>query len=132
MADPVISQIVVVGDKQRFITALIVPNFEPLKSILHLEGVEAKESPSDLVQMKEVHDLVRRRIEERAKDLASFEKIKFFTLLAKEFSQEKGELTITLKMKRNVIAERFKGAIERMYRETENQDEGRNRLFYVL
>ena len=132
LADPVISQIVVVGDKQRFITALIVPNFEPLKSILHLEGVEAKESPSDLVQMKEVHDLVRRRIEERAKDLASFEKIKFFTLLAKEFSQEKGELTITLKMKRNVIAERFKGAIERMYRETENQDEGRNRLFYVL
>jgi len=132
LADPVISQIVVVGDKQRFITALIVPNFEQLKSILRSEGVEAKESPGDLVQMKEVHALVRRRIEERTKDLASFEKIKFFTLLAREFSQEKGELTITLKMKRNVIAERFKDAIERMYRETENQDEGRDRIFYVL
>ena len=56
----------------------------------------------------------------------------FFTLLAKEFSQNAEELTTTLKIKRSVVAEHFQDAINRMYRETENQDEGRNRLFYVL
>ena len=126
-AEPTISQVIIVGDKQRFITALMVPNFERLKSILHTDMV-----PADLVKDPQVHELLRERIEERTKDLASFEKIKFFTLLAKEFSQNAEELTTTLKIKRSVVADHFKDAVNRMYRETENQDEGRDRLFYVL
>jgi long-chain acyl-CoA synthetase len=130
-SEPLISQIVVVGDKQRFITALIVPNFEPLKAALKLEA--EVNSPQELVQDKRVHDLIRLRIDVHTKELASYEKIKFFTLLTKEFSQSEGELTTTLKIKRNVIAEHFKDVISRMYTETENQnDEGRDRIFYVV
>ena len=131
-AEPIISQIVVVGDKQRFITALIVPNFEQLKSIFRSEKIEMNSSAQDLVQDPRVHQLFRKRIDERTKDLAPYEKIKYFTLFAKEFSQNAGELTTTLKMKRNVIADHFKDAIQRMYQETESANEGNDRLFFVL
>ena len=120
----------VVGDKQKFITALIVPNFDRLKSIFDPHG-ESETTPADWVKDPRVHELLRAKVEDHTKELASFEKIKFFTLLAKEFSQNAGELTTTLKIKRNVVADHFKDAVNRMYQETEN-DEGRNRLFYVL
>ena len=69
----------------------------------------------------------------RTKDLAAYEQIKYFTLVTKEFSQEQGEMTSTLKIKRTVVAERFREVIERMYQEVENQiDEGRDRIFFVL
>lgn len=137
LADPVFSQVVLVGDKQRFVTALIVPNFEQVKLAMeekaktHLD--ERRDfSPADMVKDKRVHEFIWSRIDEHTRDLAPFEKIKYFTLLSREFSQKEGELTITLKIKRNVVAEHFKEAIERMYRETDRQDEGRDRIFFVL
>ncbi len=133
LGDSLISQIVIVGDKHKFITALVVPHFEPLRAFLRQTGQRVDETPEKLIQNPLVHELLRARIDERTKDLAAYEKIKYFTLLAKEFSQENGELTSTLKMKRSVVAERFQGAIRRVYLETENlADEARDRIFFVL
>ena len=134
LGDPLVSQIVVVGDKHNFITALVVPNFDQLKSELKRTNQAADMLTSeDLVQMPAVHSLLRSRIEERIAGLAPYEQIKYFTLLTKEFIQEKGEMTSTLKIKRPVVTEHFRDAIDRMYRETEFPDhEGRNRIFFVL
>ena len=88
----------------------------------------------ELVQKPETHQLFRDLIEEQTRDLARYERIKYFTLLGHEFTHENSELTLTLKMKRRVIDEHYKQAIDRMYRETEgvNPDEGRDRIFFVL
>ena len=133
LADPIVSQIVIVGDRHKFITALIVPNFEQLKSILKQAGKYSNETPQELVQDPMVHRLIREHIDQHTHDLSAYEKIKYFTLLTKEFSQENGELTSTLKIKRSIVAERFRDAIERVYRETEDDpEERRNRIFFVL
>ncbi len=133
LTDPVISQIVIVGDKHKFITALIVPNFDQVRTILKQTGARGDETPQELIQNPVVHELIRERIEKHTHDSASYEKIKYFTLLTNEFSQEKGEMTLTLKIKRAMVQEHFREAVERMYQETEKQDdEGRNRIFFVL
>ncbi|MBI3999550.1 MAG: long-chain fatty acid--CoA ligase [Candidatus Omnitrophica bacterium] len=133
LADPLFSQVVLVGDRHHFVTALVVPNFEHLKNYFKENGQVPAKTPREWVQDPLVHELVAKRIEERTSGLASYEKIKYFTLLARELSQEKGELTSTLKVKRAVVQEHFRDAIERMYQETENRAHaGRNRIFFVL
>jgi len=133
LADPIVSQIVVVGDKHKFIAALIVPNFDQVKAALRQSGKNAEKTPEKLVRDPIVHELIRGRIESHTHTLAPYEKIKYFTLLTKEFSQEGGEVTSTLKIKRSVVVDRFRDAIEQMYRETGTQsDEGRDRIFFVL
>jgi len=131
LTDPLFSQVVLIGDKHNFITALIVLNFEQVKLNLKEKGINFGGSPQDLVKERIVHDLFRKRIDERTKELASYEKIKYFALLASELSQEKGELTLTLKIRRQIVAQHYSEIINRMYRETEKNDEGRNRIFFV-
>jgi len=131
LSDPLFSQIVLIGDQHNFVTALIVPNFEQVKRELHDKGVRSEDATHDLIQNREVHRLFRVHIDERTKDLASYEKIKYFALLASEFSQEKGEITITLKIRRKAITQNYAGIINRMYQETEQDNEGRNRIFFV-
>lgn len=131
LVDPLFSQAVLVGDKHNYITALIVPNFEQIKFVLKDKGIHLEGPSRDLVRERVVHDLFHERIDERTKDLASYEKIKYFTLLLSEFSQEKGEITLTLKVRRQVIAQHYAEVINRMYQETEKENEGRNRIFFV-
>lgn len=130
LADPAISQIVILGDGHNFLTALVVPDFEQVKAIL---GLPADIIPAALVQRADVHSLIAQRIEYRTRDCASHESIKYFTLLAREFSQDREEITLTLKIKRKVVAEHYKVAIEKMYEGAEERlHEGGNQFFYVL
>ena len=131
LVDPLFSQVVLVGDKHNFITALIVPNFEQVGLILKEKNIFLNETPHDLVREGAVHELFRERIDERTKDLASYEKIKYFTLFPFEFSQEKGEMTLTLKIRRQTVVQHYAEVINRMYQETEKENEGRNRIFFV-
>ncbi len=129
LVDPAISQIVLIGDKRNFITALIVPQFNYVSKILALDE---KITPNELVARPEVHALVRKALDEQTKNYAAYEQIRYFTLLAREFSPERDEMTLTLKIKRKVVSEHFKEAIERMYeRASESRDEARAELFYV-
>ncbi len=133
LADPLFSQVVLIGDRYNFITALIVPNFDQAQLILKEKAIHLEDSktPQEWVKERMLHELIRRRINERTKDFASYEKIKYFALLASEFSQEKGEVTITLKIRRQAIAQHYAEIINRMYQETEKDSEGRNRIFFV-
>ncbi|MDE6328670.1 MAG: long-chain fatty acid--CoA ligase [Duncaniella sp.] len=112
--DKFIEQVAVIGDSRKYVSALIVPNFEILGKWAAENHVEYS-SVDDLVADTRVHLMMERRIEELEKGLASFEKIKRFTLLPKEFTMEAGELTNTLKIKRRVVADHYREEIEKMY-----------------
>jgi len=114
VSDEAIQQICVCGDAKNYLTALIVPNFTKLESYAREQGISAG-SREDLVGDPKIVDWVRKRIDERSRDLAGYEKIKYFTLLPSEFTQDKGEMTPTLKLKRKVINEKYRSLIEAMY-----------------
>ena len=111
---PYISEIMLLGDQRRTITALIVPNYDALKEFAAEQQLEA-EDMSALLQTQEVQRLIRGEINQYSPDYADFERVRMFTLMEKEFSEESGEMTPTLKLKRPVIMENHKAVIDRMY-----------------
>ncbi len=112
--DSLIEQVVAIGDNRKFITALIVPSFENLKSHLpHLNLDDLKKERHILHE--KVLELYHHRIEKLQEELTSFEKVKKFTLLTEPFSIENSAMTSTLKLRRKVITERYRDHIELMY-----------------
>jgi long-chain acyl-CoA synthetase len=109
-----VSQVVLVGNERKFPAALIVPNFEALESYVQHKGLEVH-TPAEFCSDDRIIDLFRRQIDAYTKDLAQFEKVKAFALLAKELTVEGGELTPTLKIKRRVVDERYRGVIDHIY-----------------
>ena len=109
-----IEQICIIGDRQKFIAALIVPNFANLKKWAqeHQVGFQGEDG---LICLDEVRKLFQGIIDEVNRDLASYESIKKFTLLPEEFSEANGELTPTLKIKRRVVQDKYSGVIRQMY-----------------
>ena len=113
-SSPYISASVLFGDRQQNIVALIVPDFDHLKSWAREKGLSQRD-PEELVKLPEVKKLLKDEIEANSKELADFEKVRRFTLLTKDFSQEGGELTPTLKIKRPVVAKNYDAEIQSMY-----------------
>lgn len=114
--DAFIEQIAVIGDKQKYVTALAVPCFENLKKYALKNKITFK-SIEELIANNEIITFFENRFEELQQEFSVFEKIKKFTLLPKEFSLETGEITATLKLKRAVIQQKYKDLIENMYRD---------------
>jgi long-chain acyl-CoA synthetase len=112
--DPYIEHVVALGDKRKFLTVIIVPQFSALEEYARAHAVRFS-SPSDLIEQPEIHDFYRERMEQLSLDLAPYERPKKFTLLDHELTQESGELTPTQKIKRKEIVTRYADAIERMY-----------------
>jgi long-chain acyl-CoA synthetase len=111
-----IAEIVMIGDKRNFPSALVVPNFENLEKWAREHGIAAT-SREDLIKHPKVVEHYERTVGEATKELAQFERIKKISLLAKEFSVDAGELTPTLKVKRRVVEQKYKDLIDRMYDE---------------
>jgi len=109
-----LAEVVMIGNKRNFAAALLVPSFEALEAWAKEHGVAAAPR-EELVRRPEVVAHYQRLVDEMTADLAQFEKIKKIALLTKEFTQESGELTPTLKVKRRVVEERYKGLIDAMY-----------------
>ena len=99
-----------------FISALIVPDFEALKEYADANRI-AYTSNEDLIQLKQIDEMMQKEFAEFQKKLASYEKVRKFTLLNKPFTIEAGEMTPSLKLKRNVIEARYRDLIEDMYKE---------------
>ena len=112
--NPLIGEIVMIGNKRNFPSALIVPNFDNLQKWAREHGVTAA-SAEDLVRDSRVVSLYDQTIKELTKDLAQFERIKKIALLPREFTLEAGELTPTLKVKRKVVEQKYKDVIDRLY-----------------
>jgi len=112
--DRFVQQIAAIGDRQRFISALIVPAFAALEEFAKQHGIHFA-SRKALLEKPEVVALYKKRIELASQELASYEKVRRFALLEEPFTQEEGELTPTLKIRRKVISERRRHVIERLY-----------------
>ncbi|MFJ1424832.1 AMP-dependent synthetase/ligase [Capnocytophaga canimorsus] len=112
--DNVIDQIAVIADGRKFVSALIVPNFEVLQQMMADLNIKYKNT-TDLIKNSQVIDFINKRLQKFQKDLPDYEKIKRFTLLPKAFSIDKNEITPTLKLKRKVIYVRYRKEIEAMY-----------------
>jgi long-chain acyl-CoA synthetase len=113
--DKFIEQVAVIGDERKFVSALIVPNFETLVAYAQEQKI-AFETLEALVGNPHIHNLIFGRIELLQSQFTSYEKIKKITLLPNPFSVENGELTNTLKLRRKVILEKYADVIDRMYR----------------
>jgi len=113
-----IEQILVIGDRQKFISALIVPSFPNLEAYANEKGLQW-DSREELIKLPEVKRLYDRVIEESMEGFAQFEKVKKYTLLAKEFTIEDDELTPSLKIRRNIVESRYTQLINRMYTEVD-------------
>jgi len=107
-------EVVMVGDRRNYAVALVVPAFDALEEWARAQGLPS-ESRAELVARPEVAAHYMSLISELLPDLAQYEKIKKVALLPHEFTQETGELTPTLKVKRRVVAEKYKDVIERLY-----------------
>ncbi|MDR8390339.1 long-chain fatty acid--CoA ligase [Aliifodinibius sp. S!AR15-10] len=109
-----VDQLVVVGERQPFMAALIVPDFEVLEKYANENGLRY-ESMEDLLAKDEIQSIFKKEIRYYSDELASHEKIRDFRLVSHEFSVESGELTPTLKVKRRVIEEKYGDLIEDIF-----------------
>ena len=116
-SDPYIEQVVIVGDRRKYLSALIEPAF-PILERYAAEADIAYDSRADLVALPEIRALYDSRLIELSRELASFERVKRFTLMPNEFTQESGELTPTMKLKRRVVEQKFAAEIDAMYDDT--------------
>ncbi|HEY2108161.1 MAG TPA: long-chain fatty acid--CoA ligase, partial [Candidatus Binataceae bacterium] len=119
---PLIAQACVVGDRRKHVAALIVPNFEKLgEELQHSSaGLPAREgidpiSPQALVEEPKVKALYQKQLRDLNRNLADYEAISAFRLIPTPFSQEAGEVTPTLKLRRKAILEHYKREVESMY-----------------
>lgn len=112
--DYYVEQMVVFGDKQKYLSALIVPAIPALEDYAKSKQI-SYQGISDLLTKPEIIQLYADRIEGQSKDLAHHEKIVKFTLLENPFTVENGELTPSNKIKRKIIAQHYDDVIQKMY-----------------
>ena len=112
--DKYIEQVCVIGDKRKYLSALIVPNFEELEAWANKEGISYPDRMA-LVMNDRVNLFIRERIDEQLKEFDRHEGITKFTLLPQEMTEAGGFLTPTLKVKRKEVSRAFADDINKMY-----------------
>jgi len=109
-----IEQAVIIAERRRFVSALVVPDFLQLKQYCQAEDIKYTDNNA-LIKLPEVLQLFQREVDGVNARLDDFEKVKSFILMPQEFTAEGGELTYTLKVKRRVIDEKYRDLIEGIY-----------------
>lgn len=112
--DKFIDMISIIGDDVKFVSALVVPDYDAVEKWAKEHDI-VYSTREELLKDKIVISMISTRIEMQQAPLAPYEKVKRFTLLPEPFTMESGELTNTLKIKRKVVAERYKDIINKMY-----------------
>ena len=114
VVDRYIDQVVVVADKHKFVSALVIPEYELLEQYARNNGIEFG-NRIELCRNQTVCRFIRERIETLQQEFAHYEQVKRFVLLPEPFSLSRGELTNTLKIKRSVVYEHYAAEIASMY-----------------
>jgi long-chain acyl-CoA synthetase len=114
--NPYIENVLAIGDRRKFISALVVPNFDKLEEYAKFHNIPY-ETIGDLVNDERILNLMEEEVDRSTPNLASYEKIKKISLLDRDFEIEKGEMTPTYKIKRNIVEEKYKSIIDTMYKE---------------
>jgi long-chain acyl-CoA synthetase len=113
-----VNQVVLIGAGRKFPAALIVPDWEMLRSYAQHKGLNLK-TPSDFLRHPRILDLFQRQVDSVTQDLSRFERVKRVALLEHELTVAGGELTPTLKVKRRIVDEKYREVIDRLYAEAE-------------
>jgi long-chain acyl-CoA synthetase len=114
--NPLIANAVVIGGSRKFIAALIVPDFEKLEEYAKGKGI-GYINRGDLIRNESVVRFLLEEVDRSTPNLAPYEKVKRIAVLDRDFEIEKGEITPTLKVKRNIVEEKYKELIDSLYRE---------------
>ena len=117
--DPLFAQFIVVGERKKFLSALVNINLEQAERLAAQQNIGFSK-PEDLLDNKEFLKIIDTHIAEKNQQLARYETIKKYRIIRDEFSQEGGELTPSLKMKRNVIYGKYSDLIDEMYEDLKN------------
>jgi long-chain acyl-CoA synthetase len=119
--EPILNQMILVGDKRPYVSALFTINAAAAES---LKGMESRKGRPmhELVTAEPVQAEVKRAVQKANKQLAPFEQIRKFRILDREFSIEHGELTATMKVRRGKVMENFQRVIGELYAGKEEMD----------
>ena len=110
---PYVSQAVVIGDRRPFLSALVTLDMEEVAKLATEKGWPA--DPAEVAKNPEMREIIQEHIDEMNEKFARVEQVKKFEILPADLSQEGGELTPTLKVKRNVVADKYESDIEALY-----------------
>jgi long-chain acyl-CoA synthetase len=113
---PCVTTAVVVGDRRRFVGALIVPDFAKLEEYARSSGIAFRDR-TELVRHPRIIDFVKSEVDRATPGLAPYERIKKIALLERDFEIEQDEITPSLKVKRAIIEKRYKDVIDGLYAE---------------
>jgi long-chain acyl-CoA synthetase len=111
---PFIDGIIVLGENQKFAAALIVPDFEHLRTWCRQQGIKYT-SDTEVIQLAEVRKRIKQEVDQLNKQFGEYEQIKKFDLIDHEWSVQTGELTANLKLKRSFITEKYASKIEALF-----------------
>jgi long-chain acyl-CoA synthetase len=112
--DKFVSQALVYGDRRKYLTAVITLSAEDIVAWAERNGVPERD-PVLLAKNARVEEMMQGRIDGINRQLASFEQVKKFVLLGTDFTQETGELTPTLKVKRKVVIKKYGNLLDALY-----------------
>jgi long-chain acyl-CoA synthetase len=111
---PFIDQIMVIGEHQKFAAALVVPNFEHMRSWCKIKGIEYTTN-AEMIRNKEFKNRIKKELDCFNQQFGDTEKIKKFELIDHEWTVDSGEITANLKLKRRVLQEKYKDLIHKIY-----------------
>lgn len=109
-----VEQSIVLGNDRKFVSALIVPDFESLRAWAKEQRIETTDK-AELVADRRVVDMIKKEVNRVTSELADYEKVKRIGLVAQEFTIDGGELTPSLKVRRRVVEEKYAALIESLY-----------------
>lgn len=115
VGDPCIDQAVVCGEGRNFLTALIVPNWPNLRAALAADGKQCAGNDETLASDPAVHGFLEQRIAQLLAEVSPWERVKKFAILVEPFSVAREELTVSLKLRRQVVLEHQRKAVEGLY-----------------
>ncbi|HME55430.1 MAG TPA: long-chain fatty acid--CoA ligase [Candidatus Lokiarchaeia archaeon] len=111
---PLILQVLLVGQEQKYVTAFIVPNQKEVKALADEKGI-SYQSYQDLLQNEQILQAIKDAILEQSRDISDYETVKKFAVFGKEFNEEDGYLTPTLKIKRDRVLTDFQHVVDQLY-----------------
>ncbi len=117
LADPCIDQAVVCGEGRSYLTALVVPNWDNVRLVLATQGQTLAENEQERISQPEVAQLLQARIDACLAEVSRMEQVRKFVVLPRPFTVTADELTVSLKLRRNVVVRKYASQLDALYRE---------------
>ncbi len=118
---PLVEQVIIIGNQRKYPSALIVPNFDALKTYASSLSLDTKDKAA-LAKHPRIIEFFKKKVDEVTKELAPHEKVKRIALLTQEFTIDGGELTPSLKIRRKFVEDKYRHLIDSLYPKNEALD----------